>query len=81
MILNKIKSSEKIVRMIESNNVVVFETDKNAKKEEIKKEIEHLFKIKIKKINTQIVKNKKIAYIKLKPQFKAIDIANKLGIM
>jgi len=81
MILQKIKSSEKIVRMIESNNLVVFEVDLKAKKEDIKKEIENLFNIKIKKINTQIRKNKKLAYVKLNSQFRAIDIANKLGVM
>jgi large subunit ribosomal protein L23 len=81
MILQKIKSSEKIVRMTEANNLIVFETDIKSKKEEIKKEIENLFNVKIEKINTQIRKNKKIAFVKLKKEFKAIDLANKLGVM
>ena len=50
MILQKIKSSEKIVRMTEANNLIVFETDIKSKKEEIKKEIENLFNVKIEKI-------------------------------
>lgn len=81
MILEKIKSSEKIVRMIEANNLIVFETDRAVKKEEIKKEVEKMFNVKVDKVNVQIVKNKKLAYVKLKPEFKAIDLANKLGIM
>jgi ribosomal protein L23 len=38
MILNKIKSTEKIVRMIEADNTVVFETPLKIKKPEIKSE-------------------------------------------
>jgi len=81
MILEKIKSSEKIVRMIEANNLVVFQTDRSVRSEEIKKEVEKMFNVKVEKVNTQIRKNKKIAYVKLKSEFKAIDLANKLGIM
>jgi large subunit ribosomal protein L23 len=81
MILEKVKSSEKIVRMIEANNLIVFEVDRSVKKEEIKKEVEKVFNVKVDKVNVQIRKNKKLAYIKLKPEFKAIDLANKLGIM
>lgn len=81
MILEKVKSSEKIVRMIEANNLIVFEVDRSVRKEEIKKEVEKVFSVKVEKVNVQIRNNKKLAYIKLKPEFKAIDLANKLGIM
>ena len=81
MILEKIRSSEKIVKSIEANNVIVFETDRKVKKDEIKAEVEKLFNVKVEKINTHIRENKKIAFVKLKKEFKAIDIANKLGII
>jgi hypothetical protein len=32
-------------------------------------------------VKTEIRQNKKIAYIKLKKEFKAIDLATKLGLM
>ena len=67
--------------MIEANNIIVFETDRKVKKDEIKKEVEKLFNVKVEKINTHIKENKKIAFIKLKKEYKSIDIANKLGII
>ena len=81
MVLEKIKSTEKLVKMIETENVIVFETTRSARKEEIKKEIETLFKVKVAKVRTHIRKNKKLAYIKLKTEYPAIDVATKLGVM
>ena len=80
-ILQKIKSTEKIIKAVETENVIVFETDKKARKEDIKNEVEDLFKVKVKSVNVHIRKNKKIAYIKLKPEYQAIDIATKLGLI
>ena len=73
--------TEKAVMMIESQNMLTFQTGKESTKEEIKKEIEELFKVEIEKIRTLIRENKKYVYIKLKPKFVALDIATKLGIM
>jgi large subunit ribosomal protein L23 len=73
--------TEKAVMMIESENILTFTTDKSKTKSEIKKEIEDLFDVKIKKIRTLIRGNKKYAYVKLKKEFPAIDIATKLGII
>ena len=81
MILNKIKSTEKIVRMIEAENILVFETSMKTTKTEIKNEFEKVFNVKVESVNTYIRKNKKYAYIRLKPQFRAVDIATKLGLM
>jgi large subunit ribosomal protein L23 len=81
MILNKIKSTEKIVKMIETENILVFDVSTQANKTEIKTEFEKLFKVKVASVNTHSLKNKKIAYIKLKPEFQAIDVATKLGLM
>lgn len=73
--------TEKAVMLIESQNILTFVTEKNKTKSEIKKEIENLFKVKVEKIRTQIRKNKKYVYVKLKKEFPAIDIATKLGLM
>ena len=40
-----------------------------------------MFKVKVLKVNTLILKGKKKAYIRLAPENPAIDIATKLGIM
>ncbi|MBL7059012.1 50S ribosomal protein L23 [Candidatus Pacearchaeota archaeon] len=73
--------TEKAVMMIESQNVLTFKTDKNKKKDQIKKEIEDLFDIKIQKTRTLIRNNIKYVYVKLKKEFPAIDIATKLGVI
>jgi len=73
--------TEKAVMMIESKNVLVFETDKNIKKEEIKKEIESLFKVKVNKVRTLIRENRKYSYVTLDRKNPAIDVATKLGII
>lgn len=73
--------TEKAVMMIESQNVLTFTTEKERTKDEIKKEIEILFKVKIDSIKTHIRGNKKYIHVKLKKEFPAIDIATKLGLM
>ncbi|MEM0465234.1 MAG: 50S ribosomal protein L23 [Candidatus Pacearchaeota archaeon] len=74
-------TTEKAVRLIELNNTITVEVDRRKRKEEIKKEFEEIFKVKIDSVNTLIHKNKKIAYIKLNKNNPAIDIATKLGMI
>jgi len=74
-------SSEKAVKMIELDNTLLFETDRRSTKEEIKKEIENIFSVKVEKIRTHIVLNKKYAYVRLNKSNPAIDIATKLGMI
>jgi len=81
IILEKIRSSEKIVRQIEAENVLVFVVDRAINKKDIKMEVEELFDVKVSKVRTYILKNKKVAYVKLKPEFVAADVATKLGLM
>ena len=81
IILEKIKSTEKIVRQVEVDNILVFVVDRAISKPEIKKEVEDLFGVKVEKVRTHTLKNKKNAYVKLKPEFPAVDVATKLGLM
>lgn len=81
VILEKIKSTEKIVRMIETDNLIAFETDRKTTKKEISEEVESLFEVKVESVRTLTRKNKKIAYVKLTKDFVAADIASKLGIL
>ena len=73
--------TEKAVMRIEAQNVLTFQTTKKMTKTEIKKEIEEIFNVKIKKVRTQIKDNKKYAYVKLNKDFPAIDVATKLGLI
>ena len=61
--------------------MLVFVVDRAINKREIKKEVEELFDVKVSKVRTYILKNKKIAYVKLKHEFIAADVATKLGLM
>lgn len=81
IILEKVKSTEKIVRQIESDNVLVFVVDRSIKKPQIKSEVESLFDVKVEKVRTHTLKNKKMAYVKLNSEFPAVDVATKLGLM
>ena len=74
-------TTEKAIRQIELENKIAFIVNRKATKEEIKRELEQTFKAKVIDVNTQIRNNKKIAFIKLKEDTPAIDIATKLGLM
>ena len=73
--------TEKAVMMIESQNVLTFETSKKMNKSEIKKEIESVFGVNVKNVRTLIRGNKKYAYVRLNKKDLAIDVATKLGII
>ena len=74
-------TTEKAIRLVEAENVLVFETGRQRKKEEIKEEIEKTFSVKVENINTLVRKNKKVAYVKLDKKNPAIDVATKIGMM
>jgi large subunit ribosomal protein L23 len=74
--------TEKTVGMIEKENKIVFIVDRKANKQQIKETFEKLFGVKVEKVNTLITKDgKKKVFIKLKKEFKASDVAVKLGIL
>lgn len=74
-------TTEKAVMLIESQNVLTFETQITSNKEQIKKEVEDLFNVKVQKVRLMIKGNKKHVYVKLKKSSPAIDVATKLGII
>ena len=74
-------STEKSVRLMESENKLIFIVSRNAKKQDVKKAIEEMFKVKVIKVNLLINGNEKKAYVKLSSETPAIDIATQLGLM
>jgi len=77
----KAMMTEKAVMLLEAANTLTFEFSKKMSKEDIKKEVIEVLDVKIKSIRTLIRGNKKYAYIKLKGDTLAIDVATKLGLM
>lgn len=75
-------STEKSIRLMESENKLIFRVSLKSKKSEIKKAIEELFKAKVVSVKTLITQNgHKRAYIKFGDETPAIDIATQLGMM
>jgi large subunit ribosomal protein L23 len=74
--------TEKTTRLMESENILVFEVDKKASKDAIKQEIELFFKAKVRDVRTRIGADaRKRAFVKFSNDTPAIDIATKLGLM
>lgn len=75
-------ATEKSIRMMESENKLVFVVDKRATKQEVKSAIESLFEAKVAKVNvTNDMKGRRKAFVKFTADVPAIDIATKLGLM
>lgn len=74
--------TEKSVGMVEKENKIVFIVRKNASKFDIKNAFEKLFDVKVEKVNTLVdAKGNKKAYIRLAKEYKAVDIATRLGML
>lgn len=75
-------STEKSLRLMESENKLIFIVDDKATKPEIKKAIEETFTVKVVSINTsKDMKGKKRAYVKFSDETPAIDVATNMGLM
>jgi len=75
-------STEKAIRLMESENKLLFDVSMDARKPEIKQAVEEMFKVKVIKVNTYISKKgKKRAYVKLANDSPAMDVATELGMI
>ncbi|MBI2656027.1 50S ribosomal protein L23 [Candidatus Woesearchaeota archaeon] len=75
-------STEKSIRLMESENKLIFVVNKKAAKKEIKKAIEQMFKVEVTSVNTFVSQDgEKRAYIKFSAKNPAIDIATQMGLM
>jgi len=75
-------STEKSIRLMESENKLLFVVDKKATKPQIKEAIETIFKVKVKNVNTLITPaGEKRAYVMLSKENPAIDVATELGLV
>lgn len=73
--------TENAITLIESENKLVFMVDRKATKKDIRRTVETLYEVEVEKVNVMITHlGEKKAFVKLNPQFKASDVAIKLGI-
>ncbi|PIU29684.1 50S ribosomal protein L23 [Candidatus Woesearchaeota archaeon CG07_land_8_20_14_0_80_44_23] len=75
-------SNEKTIKMMESENKLIFVVDRAARKADVKKAVEEAFKVKVIDVNfLNDMKGNKKAYVRLSGDTPAIDIATQLGMM
>merc|ERR1719283_558947 len=75
-------TTESAMKKIEDNNTLVFIVDKRANKPLVKLAVKKLYDIEVAKVNTLIRPDgEKKAYVRLMPDYDALDVANKIGII
>jgi len=68
--------------MVEKENKLVFMVNLKANKSDVRKAVERLYEVRVKDINVLITSTgEKKAFVKLHPDYKAVDIAIRLGIL
>jgi large subunit ribosomal protein L23 len=69
-------------RMLEAENKLVFVVSLKASRADIKRAVEELYEVRVEKVSVSVThKGQKKAFVKLHPDFKAADVAVKLGIL
>ncbi|KAH0510730.1 60S ribosomal protein L23a [Microtus ochrogaster] len=75
-------TTESAMKKIEDNNTLVFIVEVKTNKHQIKQAVKKLYDIDVAKVNTLIRPDgEKKAYVRLAPDYDALDVANKIGII
>ena len=75
-------STEKAVRQMEAENMLIFVVDRKADKKQIKWAAQKAFNVKVAGVNTTILRTgEKKAFIKLRPETPASDVTTQLGLV
>ena len=68
--------------MVEKDNKLIFIVNIKADKNDIKKAVEQLYEVKVNRVTTlTTLQGEKKAFVKLDPEYRASDVAIKLGIL
>ena len=74
--------SEDTVKLIEGENKITFIVNNKASKHDIKRAVEELYEVRVDRVSTLTTpEGRKKAYVKLRPESKASELAVKLGIL
>jgi len=69
------------VSLIERENKLTFIVSLGASKSDVKRAVESLYGVRVEKVNTLITpRGVKKAYVKLRPEYRASDLAVRLGV-
>lgn len=81
-VIKRIVITQDAVSLIEKENKLTFIVDLRATKADVKRAVEELYGVKVERVNTMITpRGEKKAYVKLKQEYKAADLAVELGIL
>ncbi len=72
--------TEKAMILIEKENKLTFMVRRDATRKQVKWAVERIFNVKVDKINMLITREGKKAIVKLKPEYRADEIAVRIGI-
>jgi len=68
--------------MVEKENKLAFAVSLKASKSDVKRAVEEMYEVKVESVNTQVTPTgEKKAFVKLHPDYRASDVAIKLGIL
>ncbi len=68
--------------MVEKDNKLIFIVSLKAGKDDVKRAVEQLYDVKVDKVTVLTTpQGEKKAFVKLKPEYRASDVAIKLGIL
>ena len=75
-------TTESAMKKTEDKNILVFIVDVKASKQQTKQAVKKLYDIDVAKVNTLIRPDgEKKAYVRLAPDYDALDVAHKIGII
>ncbi|MAG15776.1 50S ribosomal protein L23 [Candidatus Woesearchaeota archaeon] len=81
MVIKYPVSTEKGIKLMETENKLIFVVETKSTKNDIKKSIESTFNVKVEAVNTFINQGKKKAYVKINKETPAINLATQLGLI
>jgi len=80
-VLIRPQMTEKAVKLVEEENKLTFIVARSANKRDIKLAVEVMFEVKVDDVKTEITPDGvKRAYVKLAPEYKADEVAAKMGL-
>ncbi len=81
-VIIRIHMSEKALQLIEEQNTLTLIVRRDATKHQIKKAVEEIYGVKVDKVRTLITpRGEKKAYVKLSKEYKASELATRLGLI
>jgi large subunit ribosomal protein L23 len=80
-VIRSVVVTQDAVSLIERENKLTFMVDIRATKRDVKNAVEALYEVKVARVNTLITAlGEKKAYVKLAPEYKASEVATRLGV-